>query len=70
MEKVFTYDATFKRMIILCTEKTDNCASGKKYAVTEPCVCDWQSIKTELFSSLTNRNPEIAAFVLEYFKDL
>jgi hypothetical protein len=70
MKKLFTYDATFKRMIILCTEKTDNCAAGEKCAVMKTCICDWQSIKTRLFSSLTNRNPETDPSVLEYFKDL
>jgi hypothetical protein len=53
---------------------------GRKYAVGETCVRHWWSIKTRLFSCLTNtkffsgpskgRNPENDASVLEYFKDL
>jgi hypothetical protein len=54
MEKRFTHDAAFKRKVILCTEKLGNCAAGRKYTVSEECVCHWQSIKTKLFLCLTN----------------
>lgn len=47
MEKRFTYDAAFKRKVIICTEKIGNHAAGIKHAVR-------QSIKTELFLCLTN----------------
>jgi hypothetical protein len=78
MEKRFTYDASFKRKVIVCTEKISNPAAGRKCTVSEACVCHWQSMKTKLFSCLTKyfsgtrkgRNPEIDASVLEYFKDL
>jgi hypothetical protein len=80
MEKRVTYDAAFKRKGILCAEEIGNRATGRKYTVSEACVHHWQSIKTKLFSSLTNRryfsgpskgrNPEIDASVIEYFKDL
>jgi hypothetical protein len=50
-----TYDATFKRKVILCP------AAGRKYTVSESCICHWQSIKT---------NPEIDASVLEYIKKI
>jgi hypothetical protein len=46
MEKSFTYDATFKRKIILCVEKTGNRAAGRKYSVSEKCVCLLRSMKT------------------------
>jgi hypothetical protein len=80
MEERFTYDAAFKRKVILCAEKIGNPAAGRKYAVSEACVRHWRSIKTNLFSCLTNRksfsgpgkgrNPETDASVLEYLKDL
>jgi hypothetical protein len=41
MEKHITYDATFKRRVILCTEKIGNGAGGRKYTVSEACVCHW-----------------------------
>jgi hypothetical protein len=73
MEDHFTYYASFKRKIILCAEKTGNRAAGRKYIVSEACVRHWQSIKTKLFSCLTNgksfsgpkkeRNPENNASV-------
>jgi hypothetical protein len=55
IEKRFTYDATFKRKVILSTEKIRNHAAVRKYAVSEACKCHWQSIKTKLFSYLRNR---------------
>jgi hypothetical protein len=80
MEEHFKYDAAFKRKIILCAENIGNRAAGRKYTVSEACVRHLQSIKTKLFSCLTNRrsfsgpkkgrNPETDASVLEYFKDL
>lgn len=41
MGKHFAYDATVKRKVILCPEKTDNCAAGRKYTVSEACVHHW-----------------------------
>jgi hypothetical protein len=80
MEKRFTYDAAFKRKIILCVEKIGNRAAGRKYTVSEACVRHWRIMKTKLFSCLTNRkffsgqrkgrNPEIAASVSEYINKL
>jgi hypothetical protein len=80
MEKHFTYDAAFKREVILCAEKIRNCAAGRKYTVSEACVHHLPSIKTKLFPCLTKRksfsgprkgrNPETDASVLEYLKDL
>jgi hypothetical protein len=32
--KTFTYDAAFKKRVILCVDKTGNCATGRKYAVS------------------------------------
>jgi hypothetical protein len=55
MQRRFTYDAAFKRKVILCAEKIGNRAVGRKYTVSEACVHHWQSIKTKLFSCLTNR---------------
>jgi hypothetical protein len=73
MEKHFTYDAAFKGEVILCNDKLGKCAAGG--TASEACVQHWQSIKTKMFSCLTNRksfsepkkegNP-----VLQYFKDL
>jgi hypothetical protein len=57
MEKHFAYDTTFKRKVILCTEKVGNCAAGRKYTVSEACVRHWRSMKTKLCSCLTNRKP-------------
>jgi hypothetical protein len=51
MEKHFVYDATFKRKVILCSEKIGNRAAGRKYTVSEACVHYWQRIKTKLFMS-------------------
>jgi hypothetical protein len=80
MEKHFTYDATFTSKSILCAEKTGNRATGRKFTVSEACVCHWQSTKTKLFPCPTNsksfsgprkgRNPEIDAPVFKYIKDL
>jgi hypothetical protein len=82
MEKRFIYDAAFRRKVILCTEKTGDHAADRKYTVGEPCVCHWRSIKTKLFSYLTNTsrksfsgprkggNPEIDSSILDYFRDL
>jgi hypothetical protein len=63
-----------------CAERIGNRTAGRKYTVSEACVRHWWSIKTTLFSCLTNikyffgpkkgRNPEIDASVLEYIKDL
>jgi hypothetical protein len=39
---------------ILGTEKIGNCAVNRKYTVSEACVCHSWSIKTKLFSCLTN----------------
>jgi hypothetical protein len=79
MEEHFTYDAAFKRKIISCAEKISNRTAGRKYTVSEACVCHLQSIKTKLFSYLTNRksfrgpkqgrNPETDASVSEYSKN-
>jgi hypothetical protein len=79
-EEHFTYDSTFKRKVILYAEKIGYCAAGRKYRVSEACVCHWWSVKVKLFSCLTvkksfsglrkGRNPEIDAYVVEYFKDL
>jgi hypothetical protein len=33
MEKRFTYDAAFKRKVILCAEEIGNHAAGRKYTV-------------------------------------
>jgi hypothetical protein len=35
MEKHVTYDVTFKRKVILCTEKIGNHATGRKCTVSE-----------------------------------
>jgi hypothetical protein len=40
MEKCFTYDARFKRKVILCAEKIGNLTGGRKYTVNEACVID------------------------------
>jgi hypothetical protein len=79
MEKHFTY-AAFKRKVILCTEKIGNRAAGRKHTVSEAGVRHWQSIKTKLYSCLTNkksfsgprkwRSPDTDASVLEYLKHL
>jgi hypothetical protein len=78
MEKYFTYDAAFRRKVILCAEKMGNCAAGRTYTVSEACVRHWGSIKTKLFLCLTNRksfsgprkgrNPEIDASVFRVFQ--
>jgi hypothetical protein len=67
----------FKTKAILCAEKIGNCAAGRKYTVSEARVHQRQSIKTKLFSCLTNRKSfldqgkeETDVSVLEYFKDL
>jgi hypothetical protein len=67
MEKRFIYDTTFRRKVILCAEEIGNHAADRKDTVNEACV--GQSIKTRLFTCLTNRkyfsgtrkgrNPEI-----------
>jgi hypothetical protein len=46
MEKRFTYDAVFKRKVILC-------AADRKYTVSEARVPLWRST-AKLFSCLTN----------------
>jgi hypothetical protein len=49
MEKHFTYDASFKRKVILCTEKIGNRAAGRKYTVSEAHAHHWQSKKQNCF---------------------
>jgi hypothetical protein len=39
MEKRFTYDAAFKRKVILCAENIRNRAAAGKFTVSEACVC-------------------------------
>jgi hypothetical protein len=68
------------KKVILCAEMIGNRAVGRKYTVSEACVHHCQSIKTKLFSCLTNRksfsgprkgrNPEIDSSVLEYLNYL
>jgi hypothetical protein len=41
MGKRFTYDATFKRKVILGTKKIGYHGAGRKYAESEACVHDW-----------------------------
>jgi hypothetical protein len=43
------------RNVILCAEEIGNCAAGSKDTLSEVCIHHWQSIKTKLFSCLTNR---------------
>jgi hypothetical protein len=50
-----TYDAAFKRKVILCAEKVSNHAADRKYTVSAACVHNSQSINTKLFSCLINR---------------
>jgi hypothetical protein len=38
MEKRFTYDAAFKRKVIMCAEKIGSRAAGGKYTVSEARV--------------------------------
>jgi hypothetical protein len=54
MEKCLTYDAAFKRKVVLCAEKKGNYAAGRECTVSEACVCHWQSVQTKLFSYLRN----------------
>jgi hypothetical protein len=37
MEKRFTYDAAFKRKVILCAEKIGNRAAGRLYSKRGMC---------------------------------
>jgi hypothetical protein len=46
--KHFTYDAAFKIKVILCAEKIDDRAAGRKYIVREAFVHHWRSIKTKV----------------------
>jgi hypothetical protein len=76
MEKRFTYDA-FKINTILCAKNIGNGAAGRKYTVSDACVCHWRSIKTQLFplsdkKTLDQGKEEILRLmpVLEYFKVL
>jgi hypothetical protein len=41
MENRFTYDAAFKRKVILCAEKIGNPSAGRTYTVSEACVHHW-----------------------------
>lgn len=80
MEKRFTYDAEFKRKVILCAENIGNRAAGKQFSINEVNVRRWRKMKNMLFACKRTkksfsgpkhgRYPEIDAAVLTYFKEL
>jgi hypothetical protein len=80
MDKRYTYDAAFKRKVILCTEQIGNRAAGKQFSVNETNVRRWRTMKNDLFTCQRTRKsfsgpkkgmyPELDAAVLSFFKEL
>lgn len=80
MAKRFTYDAEFKRKVILCAEEVGNRKAGKIFTVDEKNVRRWRAMKEKLLQCKKDRKsfsgpkegryPAIDAAVLCYIKEL
>lgn len=79
IEKRFTYDAEFKRKVILCAEQVGTPAVVKMLGMSEAIVHRWRGTKNKLFSCKGSavsysgprraRRPEIDAAALTYFRE-
>lgn len=80
MEKRYTYNADFKRKVILCAENNGNRAAAKKFSINEANVRRWRKMRAELFACKTTtksfsgpksgKHPEIDSLILDYFQEL
>ena len=73
------YDTNFKLIVINEPEATNNCASGRKFGVTEACVRRWRMMKSDLRNTCaagkvfrgpkSRRFPELEQQVVEFVQD-
>jgi hypothetical protein len=79
IEKRFTYDAEFKRKVILCAEQFGTHAAVRMLRMSETIVRRRRGTKTNLFSCKEStvsycdprgaRRPELDAATLTYFRE-
>jgi hypothetical protein len=77
MEKHFTYNAEFKKKVILCAKQIKNYAARKKYTVSERNVCCWRVWKPScllqdkykvIFWPKKRKTPDTNAAILKHFR--